>query len=107
MAAGCTSSTGRSQVSDQYLPGVHNPPCDEDCCEPWVRDPISDTYEEHYWSEYPDPRWEWLEVMSFSDPGPRYIRGACRHLEREEVRSVMTGETLAWLCLTCDMQLDV
>jgi len=25
---------GDPQVSDQYLPGVHNPPCDEDCCEP-------------------------------------------------------------------------
>lgn len=52
-----------------------------------------------------DPHWEWHEIIRLGDPGPRYIRGACRHMEVTSVPSV-TGETVAQLCLTCDMQLS-
>lgn len=52
-----------------------------------------------------DPRWEWVEVTTISDPAPRYIRGACNHLEVAPVTSMVDGEVLAGLCLTCDAQL--
>jgi hypothetical protein len=48
-----------------------------------------------------DPRWEWIEVRSFSRP-TRYIRGQCRHTELVPVAS--GGELVAKLCLTCDQQ---
>jgi hypothetical protein len=51
-----------------------------------------------------DPRWEWQEVTVFGDPGPRYIKIYCRHTETIPVLSV-TGEIVAQLCRTCDMQL--
>lgn len=51
-----------------------------------------------------DDRYEWIEIYSCGEPGPRYVRGMCRHLEIEPVISMM-GERVAGLCLTCDMQL--
>jgi hypothetical protein len=50
-----------------------------------------------------DPRWDWVEVPRFGDPGPAYIKGKCRHLELVPIESV-TGEVVAKLCLTCDRQ---
>jgi hypothetical protein len=50
-----------------------------------------------------DPRWDWHEVRLFGEPGPGYIRGACRHTEVVPVESV-DGEVVAKLCLTCDKQ---
>ena len=50
-----------------------------------------------------DPRWEWIDVREFSDPGPKWLRGPCRHLEAVPVES--GGETVAHLCTTCDEQL--
>jgi hypothetical protein len=49
-----------------------------------------------------DPRWEWIEVVSFGQP-TRWIRGHCRHLEVVPVES--GGEQVTQLCLTCDTQL--
>lgn len=51
-----------------------------------------------------DPRWEWIEVVRFDEPGPTYVRGRCRHLEVVPVESI-EGETVAQLCMTCDTQL--
>lgn len=51
-----------------------------------------------------DRRWEWHEISTFSQPGPSYVRGLCRHLEVVPVNAV-TGEIVAHLCLTCDQQL--
>lgn len=51
-----------------------------------------------------DPCWEWIDVQACDDPGPRYIRGQCKHLELEPVTSV-TGQQAAPLCRTCDAQL--
>lgn len=51
-----------------------------------------------------DPRWDWVEVQFFGDPGPTWIKGACRHHEIVPVDTV-TGEIVARLCLTCDTQL--
>lgn len=51
-----------------------------------------------------DPRWDWIEVQFFGDPGPTWIRGPCKHLETIPVMSV-TGEHVAHLCLVCDAQL--
>lgn len=50
-----------------------------------------------------DPRWEWIEVTQMGDPGPRYVRGPCRHTEVVPVEA--GGEVVAQLCLTCDTQL--
>lgn len=53
------------------------------------------------------PRWEWIETYSLGEPGPRYIRGQCNHLEKMAVYSGIThDELVAWLCPDCDMQLD-
>jgi hypothetical protein len=51
-----------------------------------------------------DPRWEWIDVTGI-DGRPEYVKGACRHLTPAEVRSVVTGELLAYLCPDCDAQL--
>lgn len=50
-----------------------------------------------------DPRWEWVEHQRFGDPEPRYIKVRCRHLDAVPVDS--GGETVSYLCLTCDAQL--
>lgn len=52
-----------------------------------------------------DDRWEWVEMTRLCDPEPRYVRGRCRHLDVVPVESVVTGELVAHLCLTCDAQL--
>jgi hypothetical protein len=51
-----------------------------------------------------DPRWDWIEVTAIGDPGPRYIRGPCRHTVLVPVESV-SGQVVAQLCRTCDTQL--
>jgi hypothetical protein len=51
-----------------------------------------------------DPRWEWIEATTCSDPGPRWVRARCRHLEVIPVEG-LSGEVVAHLCLTCDTQL--
>lgn len=50
-----------------------------------------------------DPRWEWIETRQFGEAAPSYVRGACRHLEVVPVES--GGETVAYLCTTCDTEL--
>lgn len=52
-----------------------------------------------------DGRWEWHEVCTFDGTVVRHIRGRCLHRDLEPVKSVVTGEVLAQLCLTCDAQL--
>lgn len=52
-----------------------------------------------------DPRWEWVEVTAWGDAGPRYAKGACRHLDVVPVESIVDGQIVAQLCLTCDAQL--
>jgi hypothetical protein len=52
-----------------------------------------------------DPRWDWIEVSTWGDPGPLYVKGACRHVDVVPVESVVDGQVLAQLCLTCDAQL--
>ena len=57
----------------------------------------------------PDPRYEWIEVASLGSPEIRLIRGMrkpCEHPSVVDVESVVTGETLARLCLACDTQLS-
>lgn len=49
-----------------------------------------------------DPRWDWVEISTFGQPGPEYIRGECRHTEIVPVES--GGELVAKLCVTCDTQ---
>jgi hypothetical protein len=51
-----------------------------------------------------DPRFEWIEIPTMGGPS-EWIRGACRHHEPVEVRSVVDGELLAYLCPDCDTQL--
>lgn len=51
-----------------------------------------------------DPRWEWLELQTFDNAEPKYVRGHCLHLDAVPVESV-TGELVAHLCVTCDTQL--
>ena len=48
-----------------------------------------------------DPRWEWIELRLFGEPGPLWVRGACRHTELADIETV-DGELAAQLCLTCD-----
>lgn len=52
-----------------------------------------------------DPRWHWIATQDLGRVGPDYVRGPCRHTEIIPVDSIVTGETLARLCVTCDMQL--
>lgn len=52
-----------------------------------------------------DPHWEWVETRRLCDPNPTYVKVACNHLEVVPVASVVDGETIAHLCLTCDHQL--
>lgn len=49
-----------------------------------------------------DPRWDWVDVRSVSDPGPVWIHAGCRHLpeELEPISSAVPGQ-LALLCHTC------
>lgn len=51
-----------------------------------------------------DSRWEWHRTQAFG-MRDRYVRSRCKHLEVVPVDSIVTGETLAWLCVTCDEQL--
>jgi len=51
-----------------------------------------------------DPRWEWLRVERLGMPD-EWIKIRCLHAEVIPVESIVTGETLAHLCLTCDEQL--
>lgn len=53
-----------------------------------------------------DPRWDWAEVTALGDQEPRYVKVRCNHLETVPVESLVTGEMLATLCLTCDAQLE-
>lgn len=54
----------------------------------------------------PDDR-EWRDgPMRLCDPEPRRIRGRCLHRNVVPVESIVTGETLARLCLVCDRQLS-
>lgn len=49
-----------------------------------------------------DPRWEWHEVRTLGG-SCRWIRGRCNHIDAVPVET--GGETVAYLCLTCDQQL--
>jgi hypothetical protein len=51
-----------------------------------------------------DPRWEWHEIHDFGSASPTYIKGRCRHTQVVPVLG-LTGDRVAWLCLTCDGQL--
>lgn len=50
-----------------------------------------------------DDRWGWVEVSVLGEE-LRYIRGRCRHRDVVPV-DLLTGEIVAQLCLTCDLQL--
>lgn len=50
-----------------------------------------------------DPHRDWVEITSWGDPEPRYILGRCNHIDLVPVEDV-SGELVAWLCLTCDQQ---
>lgn len=50
-----------------------------------------------------DPRWDWVELWTFSDAQPTFVKGRCNHLEVVPVHSF--GAVVAHLCLTCDEQL--
>lgn len=50
-----------------------------------------------------DPRWEWTLVQRLGMPD-EWIRVRCLHTEVAPVESV-TGDVVAQLCLTCDIQL--
>lgn len=52
--------------------------------------------------QYLDPRYDWVEVTKLGGP-TQYVRGACRHLDVVPVTDV-TGEVVASLCPTCDVQ---
>lgn len=54
-----------------------------------------------------DPTGEWVEVpRRLCDPGPTYVRGACRHFAADVVAvESVTGEVVAQLCTRCDMAL--
>lgn len=58
----------------------------------------------------PDPRWDWCDVRTLSDPGPVWIKGACKHLDPlpVDVTDPVTGDVLlvARLCPDCDTQLE-
>lgn len=55
-------------------------------------------------SEPNDPRWEWIEKpRRMSDRHVTYAKGRCHHIDAVPVASA--GETVAYLCLTCDQQL--
>jgi hypothetical protein len=53
-----------------------------------------------------DPRFEWVECLTVGGLS-EWIRGACNHLEPVEVRGVVDGDLLAFLCPDCDTQLPV
>jgi hypothetical protein len=53
-----------------------------------------------------DPHWEWHEVTVMGDQERQYVKGLCRHLETVPVESV-TGEIVAYLCITCDSQIGI
>jgi hypothetical protein len=52
-----------------------------------------------------DDEYDWIEVTKFGGQ-PQYVRGACHHVRRTPVESVL-GEVVAQLCLSCDEQLPV
>lgn len=49
-----------------------------------------------------DSRWEWIDVGTYDNPD-QWIRGRCLHIDSTPVHSLL-GETVAYLCLTCDAQ---
>lgn len=49
-----------------------------------------------------DPHWTWVNVQTIGERFPVYIKAECRHLETEPVTLLLTGETVAELCITCD-----
>jgi len=57
-----------------------------------------------------DPRWDWCNIQTLSDPGPVWIKGQCKHLTPEpvEVTDPVTDEVIlvARLCPDCDTQLE-
>lgn len=55
-------------------------------------------------AEHPDMHWDWAEIHAVGDPSPRYVKVACRHLDTVPV-DLLTGETVARICLTCDADL--
>jgi len=55
-----------------------------------------------------DPRWQWVEITTWGDPAPVYVKGKCNHTDVVPVEAggiFGDGEVLAHLCLTCDAQL--
>lgn len=52
-----------------------------------------------------DPNWEWIEVVTFDSNRTMWLRGRCYHRRTAQVTSTVTGELLAYLCLSCDSQL--
>ncbi len=56
-----------------------------------------------------DPRWDWVEVSTFSQPD-QWIKGQCKHLTPApvEVTDPVTDEVIlvARLCPDCDTQLE-
>jgi hypothetical protein len=49
--------------------------------------------------------YHWIEVTAVDDPGPCYVRGACKHAAVVPVED-LAGQVVAWLCPTCDRQLS-
>lgn len=52
-----------------------------------------------------DSRWAWIEVTYFGESGSRWVKGHCLHIDVVPVESVVDGQVIAQLCLTCDAQL--
>lgn len=52
-----------------------------------------------------DPRFEWVQIQTFSDPKPRWIKGPCNHLTPAPV-DLRTGELVAWWCPDCGEQFE-
>lgn len=57
-----------------------------------------------------DPRWDWAEITTLSDPEPVWIKAKCKHLTPLPVETTdpVTGDVLlvARLCPDCDTQLE-
>ncbi|MFC4494078.1 hypothetical protein ACFPA8_08020 [Streptomyces ovatisporus] len=50
-----------------------------------------------------DPRWEWVDVSTYGDPGPVFLKGTCNHLTPLLVASPIEIESR--LCPDCEAQL--
>lgn len=55
-------------------------------------------------SEPEDPRWEWVNIGTWSDPD-QWLKVRCNHLAPVPVHAQPIGELVAYLCPDCDAQL--